>query len=164
MLANLLCRVPWLHLSAWSTQYSLLKYARLSSIVCCIQGTNGEILEQGRDNIKSTWPLWAGHTCHKWANDNERQCYNAKRILKITSVEITRNKQDNHCRNTGCRSKLGVDHHCRALAWCSQICGFILVLDLQNTMGSNTLLGWATLWCTHEGLPDTLSVYKYKML
>jgi hypothetical protein len=41
--------------------------------------TVGEILENGGDHIKSTWPLWAGpHTCYNGNdNDNGRQDYKA---------------------------------------------------------------------------------------
>ncbi|KAF6168433.1 hypothetical protein GIB67_004985 [Kingdonia uniflora] len=46
------------------------------------QGTAGDILEEGRDDVKSSWPLWAGpHTCCN-GNDNVKQGCKAKRIQK----------------------------------------------------------------------------------
>ncbi|KAA0041230.1 hypothetical protein E6C27_scaffold128G001970 [Cucumis melo var. makuwa] len=45
------------------------------------RGTASEILEEGGDDVKSAWPLWAGpHTCYN-GNDNGKQGCKAKRIL-----------------------------------------------------------------------------------
>ncbi|KAJ3667249.1 hypothetical protein LUZ60_018127 [Juncus effusus] len=41
-----------------------------------------EILEEGGDDVKSAWPLWAGpHTCYN-GNDNGKQGCKAERIQK----------------------------------------------------------------------------------
>ncbi|WOL00040.1 hypothetical protein Cni_G08753 [Canna indica] len=46
------------------------------------RGTAGEILEEGGDDVKSAWPLWAGpHTCYN-GNDNGKQGCKAERIRK----------------------------------------------------------------------------------
>ncbi|GJV25765.1 putative reverse transcriptase domain-containing protein [Tanacetum coccineum] len=44
--------------------------------------TASDILEEGGDDVKSTWPLWAGpHTCYN-GNYNGKQCCKAERIRK----------------------------------------------------------------------------------
>lgn len=44
--------------------------------------TAGYILEEGKDNVKSSWPLWAGlHTCYN-GSDKGRQWCESERILK----------------------------------------------------------------------------------
>ena len=44
--------------------------------------TASEILEEGGDDVKSAWPLWAGpHTCYN-GNDNRKQGCKAERIRK----------------------------------------------------------------------------------
>ena len=46
------------------------------------RGTASEILEEGGDDVKSAWPLWAGpHTCYN-GNDNGKQGRKAERIRK----------------------------------------------------------------------------------
>ena len=46
------------------------------------RGTASEILEEGGDDVKSAWPLWAGpHTCYN-GNDNGKQGCKAERIRK----------------------------------------------------------------------------------
>lgn len=46
------------------------------------RGTACEILEEGGDEVKSAWPLWAGpHTCYN-GNDNGKQGCKAERIRK----------------------------------------------------------------------------------
>ena len=44
--------------------------------------TASDILEEGGDDVKSAWPLWAGpHTCYN-GNDNGKQGRKAERIRK----------------------------------------------------------------------------------
>jgi len=44
--------------------------------------TASEKLEEGGDDVKSSWPLWAGlHTCYN-GDDNGKQRRESKRILK----------------------------------------------------------------------------------
>ena len=46
------------------------------------RGTASDILEEGGDDVKSAWPLWAGpHTCYN-GNDNGKQGCKAERIRK----------------------------------------------------------------------------------
>ena len=46
------------------------------------RGTASEILEEGGDDVKSAWPLWAGpHTCYN-GNYNGKQGCKAERIRK----------------------------------------------------------------------------------
>lgn len=46
------------------------------------QKTASDILEEGGDDVKSAWPLWAGlHTCYN-GNYNWKQCCKAERIQK----------------------------------------------------------------------------------
>ena len=46
-------------------------------------------LEEGGDDVKSTWPLWAGpHTCYN-GNDNGKQGRKAERIRKLSNDMIT---------------------------------------------------------------------------
>ena len=46
------------------------------------RGTASEILDEGRDDIKSAWPLYAGpHICYN-GNDNGKQGCKAERIRK----------------------------------------------------------------------------------
>ena len=44
--------------------------------------TAGYILEEGKDNVKSSWPLWAGlHTCYNGSDKGKQWC-ESERILK----------------------------------------------------------------------------------
>ena len=44
--------------------------------------TAGYILEEGKDNVKSSWPLWAGlHTCYNGSYKGKQWC-ESERILK----------------------------------------------------------------------------------
>ena len=46
------------------------------------RGTASDILEEGGDDVKSAWPLWAGpHTCYN-GNYNGKQGCKAERIRK----------------------------------------------------------------------------------
>ena len=46
------------------------------------QETASDILEEGGDDVKSAWPLWAGlHTCYN-GNYNRKQGFKAERIQK----------------------------------------------------------------------------------
>lgn len=46
------------------------------------QETASDILEEGGDDVKSAWPLWAGlHTCYN-GNYNRKQGFKAERIRK----------------------------------------------------------------------------------
>ena len=46
------------------------------------QETASDMLEEGGDDVKSAWPLWAGpHTCYN-GNDNGKQGRKAERIRK----------------------------------------------------------------------------------
>ncbi|KAJ6798859.1 hypothetical protein M6B38_212350 [Iris pallida] len=46
------------------------------------RGTASEIREEGGDDVKSAWPLWAGpHTCYN-GNDNGKQGCKSERIRK----------------------------------------------------------------------------------
>ena len=58
--------------------------------LCYYQRTASEILEEGRDDVKSAWPLWAGLvTCYNGASlNNKMQTRKCKRICKEHRVRI----------------------------------------------------------------------------
>ncbi len=60
----------------------LVKMIDTPSYVLHSQKTASDILEEGGDDVKSAWPLWAGlHTCYN-GNYNWKQCCKAERIQK----------------------------------------------------------------------------------
>lgn len=65
--------------------YTVVKRKESSERKRCVphsRGTASEILEEGGDDVKSAWPLWAGpHTCYN-GNDNGKQGCKAERIRK----------------------------------------------------------------------------------
>ncbi|KAL6009971.1 Ribosomal protein S10p/S20e [Asimina triloba] len=96
-------------------------------------GIASEILEEGGDDVKSAWPLWAGpQTCYN-GNDNGKQGYKAERVWK-------------DCLSSDCSLQLGnmklellviVDQH----AAVNMYPGHVFFSNRSVDVGKKTLFG-----------------------